>query len=259
MQEDAATPSFSILERIDMALALRLAQRADAVDLAMAVERGFELGGGDRGLDLRWIAATLELRGFAITFADVMAVLGGGPSRYAIQNQEHALVLGLHRVLGAMRECAGRGVAPDGELLQEWFQILTRDIPRFRNNWVRRDVPWDALPLLGYPKPAELPQILATFGPEQRYRDFPALFDRLHPVRRAFRVLWRFARVAPFPDLNLVMAWVAMNAYLLAQGYPLLLAEERDAEVLRHLAGGPPPTRVPAFEMRLLDAVVRPA
>ena len=42
-------------------------------------------------------------------------------------------------------------------------------------------------------------------------RNKSALFDELHPVRQAPRLMWRFARIAPFPDFNLVMSFVLMN------------------------------------------------
>ena len=76
----------------------------------------------------------------------------------------------------------------------------------------------------------------------------------MHPVRQSFRVLWRFARLAPFPDFNLVMAFVAMNAHLLAQGYPMVRPLAGDRELLVHLVSGPPPLRHGTFESRLLLA-----
>ena len=62
------------------------------------------------------------------------------------------------------------------------------------------------------------------------------------------------SRLAPFPDFNLLFAWLAMNAFLLAKGYPTLLPERGDRALLARIAIAPPPRRIVQFESRLLDA-----
>jgi hypothetical protein len=62
------------------------------------------------------------------------------------------------------------------------------------------------------------------------------------------------ARIAPFPDFNVLMAFLVMNAYLLAKGYPAITPMPGDRELLGRLLSGPPPTRVLFLEARLAEA-----
>jgi hypothetical protein len=128
-------------------------------------------------------------------------------------------------------------------------------VRRFRNNALRSDPPWDGVLYVPHPAPGELPALLDTFDAGHSYRDHPAVFASLHPVRQSFRVLWRFARLAPFPDLNLPMAWLAMCGHLLGKGYPLLVPEPSDRELVLRLVSGPPPLRMTRWEARLLATV----
>jgi len=244
----------TLLDRLDLAMAVRLAGSGDEQEL-LAVAQRFQdcLYNTDR--DARWIAALLRLRGMLVLNDDAADVLSAGQSRFRPGSQEHAMVTGLHDVLQMVRDRASRGVLPDGWFLVEAFKAMTRGIARFRNNAVRADAPWDAILYLRYPLVDELNYLLDTFDAEHRFRDFPRVFDRLHPVRQSFRVLWRFARIAPFPDFNAVMAWVAMCAFLLAKGYPLLLPEPQDQALLQHVIAGPPPHKLVQFESRLLATV----
>ncbi len=250
---EAARPN--TLERLDVAIATRLAARSADLDLPGALEQGADLLGLPQGNDAEWIRGVLGLRGLKLDTRDILDVLSARPSRHLPDHQEHNLITGAKGVLGLIRERGLRGVQPDGWCLADLFRVLVRDIPRFRNNDVRRDVPWDAILYVQYPAPDEVRSLLDTFHPDHRFRDLPALFDRLHPVRKAFRILWRFARIAPFPDFNLVMAFVAMNASLLASGYPLVFPEPQDRELLTHLVSGPVPNRITQLEGRLLARV----
>jgi hypothetical protein len=252
---ESSAPSFSPLERLDVALAERLARQADIADLTASevLSPGF-LHQDDRG-DARWIADTLSMRGFLVPADDVFRLLQGQASRFEVGHQEHSLIIGLSRVLRCLRERCRLGRPPDGWFLVELFRLLTREVPRFRNNEIRRDVPWDAILYVCYPGPGEVRFLLDSFDVPHHYRDVPPLFDRLHPVRRSFRVLWRFARIAPFPDFNLLMATLAMNSYLLSEGYPMLWPRPGDRELITRLVSGPPPGKVPAFERRLLESL----
>ena len=255
MRDDADGPQYNVLEKLDLALAERLAGRSERLDLQRAAEQGVDLLGLPRGNDAEWIRGTLALRGIRVESKDVHEILAGGNRAFQPDHQEHALVVGLKGILNLIRERGSRGVQPDGWCLVDLFRVLTRDIARFRANDVRRDQPWDAILYVKYPGADEVRPLLDTFHPEYRFRDMPAVFDRLHPVRRAFRICWRFARIAPFPDFNLVMAFVAMNASLVASGYPLVFPEAQDREVLTHLVSGPVPLRFTAYEARLLQAL----
>ena len=252
MSDETQSP-YTLLERLDLALASRLARRAAHVDFGR-LEDLHEVALGPRPSDEPvYIAGLLGLRGFTIHAGDVERVLSGLPSRYHGGHQEHALILGAERALRMLNERSLRGVWPDGWTLVAAFQELTRDVPRFRNNTLRRDPPWDALLHVSYADVTQVRAALDTFDLEHSFRDFPALYDALHPARRAFRVLWRFARIAPFADFNLVMAWLAMHAFLQAAGYPVPVPGPDDRALLVRLVCSAPPQRVPELERRILS------
>lgn len=255
MRDDTDGPSYHVLEKLDLALAERLTTRSSRMDLERAAEQGVDLLGLPRGNDADWISGTLGLRGIRAEAKDVLDVLASRSRAFQPDHQEHSLIMGLKGILNLIRERGSRGVQPDGWCMVDLFRVLTRDVARFRGNDVRRDQPWDAILYVKYPVAEEVRGLLDTFHPDYRFRDVPAAFDRLHPVRKAFRILWRFARIAPFPDFNLVMAFVAMNASLLASGYPLVFPEPQDREQLTHLVSGPVPQRFTSFEARLLHSL----
>lgn len=255
MTPESQSPNFSPLERLDLELASRLALSVGAVDLGRPEDLAAEATRPTPERDANWIASTLALRGFVVAVEDVQRLQAGLSARLRIGQQEHALVVGMSRVLRSVRERAASGRAPDGWFLVELFRQLTCEVPRFRNNELRRDEPWDSILYVSYPQPNLVRGLLDTFDPGHRYRDVPSLFDRLHPVRRAFRVLWRFARIAPFPDLNLLMATVAMSSYLASEGYPLFGPRREDRDLLTRLVSGPPPLKAPLLERRLLEQV----
>jgi hypothetical protein len=249
----------SMLERLDVALAGRLAARLPTLESHPPEDLPDRLNGGD-GLDpTRWITGLLGLRGVPVNADDVALLLSGRPSRLLRGQQEHALVVGASRLVVEMRGRARSSRPPDGWWLVECFRTLTREIPRFRNNEIRRDVPWDAILYVPYPGPSDVRGLLDTFDIGHRYRDQPVLFDRLHPVRRALRILWRIARIAPFPDFNLPMAVVAMNAALMVDGYPAWTPQPGDRELLTRLVAGPPPQRVVRIERALLELALATA
>lgn len=250
-----ATPS--LLERVDLALASRMVtDTADPEPLAVAqrVLDGVRRPTPD---DAAFCAALLRLRGFVIDEQDALDVLLDRPGRLGAITQEHRIVRGLQQCLQLMRSRAAAGLDPDGRFLVELFRSMTARLPRFRNNDLRRGPPWDAQMYVNYPAPEQLNGLLDTFDAERCYRDVPMVFRALHPVRQGFRLLWRFARIAPFPDFNVVVGWLGMNAWLQAKGYPLLPPEIGDQELLTRLISGPPPTKVLQFEARLLRALER--
>lgn len=255
MTGDLPQARHSLLERLDVAIASRLSQGANPRDLATSAHsfqaRLFE----QQAEDARFIASLLRLRGFIVMDDDAAHVLSRHRSRFRPNDQEWLLIRGLTDVLQMVRDRASQGIPPDGWFLVELFKVMTRGVARFRNNVLRQDQPWDAVLYVRYPAPGDLRFLLDTFNGAHRYRDRP-FFDKLHPVRQACRVLWRFCRIAPFPDFNQLMAWVAMNAYLLSKGYPMLVPEQRDRELLTRLVGGPAPKRLVQFESRLLAQVV---
>ena len=208
--------------------------------------------------DAGFLASLLRLRGFVVDDDDALDVLFDRPGRLAAITQEHRLLRGLHECLRSIRARAATGAAPDGWFLVELFRTMAARLPRFRNNDVRRGPPWDAQLYVDYPPAEQLRGLLESFDVARCYRDVPAVFGALHPVRQGFRLLWRFARMAPFPDFNVVLAWLGMNAWLQAKGYPLLCSEPGDRELMSKLIGGPPPTKVPQFEARLLRRLEQP-
>ncbi len=254
MSGDLPSTAPSMIERIDLALATRLA--------AARLEQE-PIAGSDRfhaglrrlpGGDAAWIGGLLRLRGLVVFDDDIAEALAGRGTRLARESQEHQMALGLADALRAMRDRAAGGEPPDGHFLMDLFQAMTRGVARFRGNLLRADAPWDAVLYVVYPKPDELRRILDSFHRANCYRDLPQYFETLHPVRQAFRVLWRLARVAPFPDFNQVMAWVAMCSYLMSRGYPAITPDASDRTLLQNLMTGPPPMRVVQWEARVLAA-----
>ncbi|MBM3974354.1 MAG: hypothetical protein FJ301_09680 [Planctomycetes bacterium] len=245
----------SVLERIDLALASRmLTPGADNEPIA-AAQRALD-GVRQPGVgDVLFLASLLRLRGFVLADQDAADVLGGRPSRLSPVTQEHRLLRGLAECLQRIRQRAADGREPDGWFLVELFRTMTTEMPRFHNNDLRRGPPWDALLYVDYPAPDQLRVALDRFEPEHYYRDAAMVFQALHPVRQGFRLFWRFARLAPFADFNVVIAWLGLNAWLQAKGFPLLAAAPGDSQALVRLISGPPPKRLPLFEARLLASL----
>lgn len=245
----------SLLERVDLALASQLVESGDEAEPIANAQRVFDGVRRPAPSDIRFVAALLRLRGFVVDEEDAKAVLGGNPGRLEPVSQEFRMIRGLGAGLQLVRERAARGLPPDGWFAVEIWKRMTADLPRFRNNEIRRGPPWDSVLYVNYPAPDQLRYLLDTFDFEHRFRDLPAMFDSHHPVRQGFRILWRFARIAPFPDFNILMGWMLMTGWLQLKGYPLLVPEPPDQVMLARLLGGPPPSRIVQLERRLLDAV----
>ena len=242
----------SALERLDLALASRFVAAGaehEAVTTAERVLANMRRPSPDDG---PFLAALLRLRGFVVTDHDAADVLADRATRLSPLSQEHRMIRGLAKCLAMVRQRAAAGQTPDGWFLVELFKAMTGELPRFRNNELRREVPWDALLYVRYPGAEELRYLLDTFDEARCYRDIAMVWNALHPTRQGFRLMWRFARIAPFPDFNLVMAWLAMNAWLLAKGYPMVAPDRQDQQFLSRLVSGPPPTKIVQYEGRLL-------
>jgi len=255
MSSEPEIGRLGVIERLDLALAERFSTAlgpASEERLVAMQARVLSLRGLDRCL---WISGVLALRNYQVSAAQVGEILEGSASRIRPEHQEYGLVRGLGRVLDLLEARAATGRLPDGRYLLQLFREMTSSVARFRNNYLRKDQPWDSLAHLSYPSPREIRPLLDTFTPENHFRDMPLIFDALHPVRQACRVMWRYARISPHPDLNLVMALVALNACLRASGYPFLMPDEGDRQRLSRLIPGPPPPRIMQFEIRLLHQV----
>lgn len=245
----------SLLERADLALASRLTKVVAEPEPEESAQRALDQFRAPAASDAAFLASLLRLRGFVIADEDVAAVLDGREGRLSSLSQEHRIVRGLHKGLVEIRQRARDGLAPDGWFFLTLFREMTFELPRFRNNELRRGPPWDAVLYTTYPTPDQLHFLLDTFDEEHCFRDLPAMFRSLHPVRQGFRILWRFARIAPFADFNLVVGWFGMNAWLQYKGYPLMPAQAGDQAFLARLVGGPPPTKIVQFEARLLETI----
>lgn len=249
-------PDATILDRVDLALAHRIAGVPRDENGWLAAAHGYHQRLYRRSVrDAQFLAALLRLRGFSVQENDAQQILAGTSVRYSPACQESQLLFGLVDVLQMVRDRASQGRPPDGWFLVESFRVMTRGLPRFRNNALRADQPWDGLFTVVHPRPTELQRSLDRFDLPHRYGDPAGLFDRLHPLRQGFRILWRFARMAPFPDLNVPMGWLCMCSWLLARGYPMLCPHSGDRERLVRFVAGPPPVRVVQWEARLLDTV----
>ncbi len=244
----------SMLERIDLALASRMVSSTLEDEPIAAAQRVLDNVRRPDPNDAQFAASMLRLRGFIIDDDDAADVLAGRPGRLAPITQEHRLLRGLAECLRRIRVRAGEGREPDGRFLIELFASLTAELPRFRNNDLRRGPPWDAILYVEYPAPEQLRSVVETFDLQRCYRDVPLVFHSLHPVRQGFRLMWRFARIAPFPDFNALVAWLGMNAWLQVKGFPLLAPMPGDQQFLARLLSGPPPTKLVHLEARLLTA-----
>jgi hypothetical protein len=244
----------TLLERLDVALAMRLAGGRHQVDLADPESWTSDVLREDEHRDPVWITRVLALRGFEVSPERVRDVRRERARKKTDvrSDQETRLILGLSAVLDSIRSIAARGRMIDGWCATELFRRLIADIPRFRGHALRRDAPWDAVSSLEYPDPDELPGLLERFCFPQHYGD-TADFERLHPVRQAERLMWHFGRIAPFPDFNLLMGFILMNTYLLGRGYPMVMPRAEDGGLLAQLVAGPKPHRVIQFESRLVD------
>lgn len=248
------TRQLTTLERIDLALASRMVGGSHNEELLASAQRVIDGVRRPTPGDVQFAASLLRLRGFVIDDGDAADVFAGRPGRLATITQEHRLLCGLRECLRLVRLRAAEGRGPDGWFLVELFRAMTGELPRFRNNDLRRGPPWDAQLYVDYPPPEQLRSLLDTFDADRCFRDVPLLFHSLHPVRQGFRLLWRFARIAPFPDFNVVIAWLGMNAWLQAKGFPMLPPQPGDQQLMSRLLGGPPPTRFATFEARMLAA-----
>ena len=222
MVGDPKTPPLNLLERLDLALASRLA--SSDVDLQELMEGSspppwFLVNPNE------WVAGVLCLRGLRVNPVDVESVSRGERSRFGTGDHEYRLIAGMTRVYNRIVSRAQEFGVPDGSTLVDLFEEFTLGIARFRNNCVRSDMPWDAILYVDYPKGERVEAELRGFRRDNCYADHPHRFENLHPVRQAFRVLWKFARIAPFPDFNLTMSWVAMNLFLLGSGYPMIIPD----------------------------------
>ncbi len=250
----SSSTRLNLTERLDVALAGTLSTTLEGpTDGLGLAERQIQVLAFTVAERNRWISGILGLRGYLVTVSDVEAILAGREGRYGAKNQEFLFVKSLDGILDELIKRGAAGIEPNGGYLVELFRRLTAGVPKYQNNHIRRDLPWDASANVNYPLAADLPDLLESFGVENRYRDIAAIFDNLHPVRQSFRVLWRFSRISPFPDLNLPMAFIAMNAFQVARGYPMTVPQSSDRSMLTRLVTGPPPKRIVQFELRMVE------
>lgn len=245
----------SLLERIDVALASRLVTAAGPDEPIAHAQQVFDRMLRPAQSDAAFFASLLRLRGLCVAESDAKAVLDGTPGLLSPIHQEFRMIRGLRDALDLMRQRVAQGTPPDGWFAVELWKRMTADLPRFRNNDLRRGPPWDAMLYVNYPSADQLPFLLDTFDAEHSYRDMPGIFAAHHPVRQGFRILWRFARIAPFADFNVVVGWMVMVTWWMTKGYPLIAPEPQDQALLAKLLSGPPPTRIVQFEKRLYDAL----
>lgn len=256
-QTSPETTQPTVLERLDLALAGRIVERLTSEDNRpdhLASSARWVTSADDR---IAWAAGIIALRGLRVTGDEVRAMLAGLPNRFRPEHQEHKLVIGLWATLDELESRGAKGQPPDGWWLVEMFRRTTEQVGRFRNNVLRRDEPWDSIPAVVYPRSDSIQSLVDRFHVSDRFGDREDVFESLHPVRQGIRLTWRFARMAPFPDLNLSFAMVALCAWLRAFGYPLLIPEFGDRTRIERTVRGKIPLRMVPLEFRLLDTVLR--
>ena len=139
----------------------------------------------------------IDMADFKARLDDVQAVIDCDEGRFGPEHHEYALIAGLLRVFDRLAS-PGVGVrrAPDGWILMELFKEFVGSVARFRDHYVRQDSPWDAILYVEYPDSSQLNAYLDGFNVDSSYMDNRMRFEKLHPVRQAFRVMWHFARIA---------------------------------------------------------------
>ena len=163
----------TILERIDLALASRLVgQRVDG-DLIAGAQRAIDRFRRSAPTDGEFLTSVLRLRGFAVDDEDAAAALAGREDRLSPLTQEYRLLRGLQRALKMIRARSSQGAPPDGWFLVDLFREMTSEMPRFRNNDLRRGQPWDGLLYVDYPPPEDLRFLVDGFDSKRCYRDAP--------------------------------------------------------------------------------------
>ncbi len=254
MRGDVDPGQPSLLERLDLALARRV---VETVPEDSPPEQAVQRARWQPTLEERhrWIVGTLGLRGLRVRTTDVDRILSARGGRILPEHQEHKMVRGLSFVLDQIEQRAEEGRPPDGWFVVEGFRRATAEIGRFHNNVLRRDEPWDAVRGVRYVAPDKIAARIDGFHRDQWFGERADVFCALHPVRQAFRLFWRFARIAPFPDFNLPFGFVAATAWLRVRDYPLPIPEWSDRARLERLVAGGPPSRVVQFERRMLELV----
>lgn len=239
-------PPMTPLEELDVLLALMASQGGNAHEVA------FDWMGRQR---LAAVTGAVRFVRIAATLEDVAAVLLGRPGRFAPSANEYWFIRGIDGALGLLEGRSVRGIGPDRVHLMELWRELTGRLPNAPQAAWRDREPVDAIPGVEYPAPELLEFLLERFHQEGGYLDEPAWFQGLHPVRQAWRIFVRCARLAPFPQHNLLMAWLAACAWLRARSYPLLVLDPSDQRlVLRHVLADPREGPV-EWEERLLAQV----
>jgi hypothetical protein len=201
--------------------------------------RGQRLMAARRQRDHRWIAGVLGGRGVYATEADVEAALAGMPGRFLPGQPEFELIRGLRRAIDHIERRAEYGATPDGPGIRQVFDLSTAQLGRLVWHALRDSEPWEMIGRLRYPRPEYLADLLVTFDEPHCYHDDPVAFPRLHPVLQAARVLYRFVRISPFRDYNLVTGSLAASWHLLAKGYPPFLPQTSDRPAMRSVLAGP--------------------
>lgn len=254
MAPGSRTARPSLLDRLDLELAARAESELAGLDAQGVIGRfpkTWVLPRADRDA---WIIGVLGIRGIKVDREMVRSIIQDG-SDPRCSRQERVFIAGLDRALDRILGRGRCGDLPSGRFAVDLFETVTRGLPRFTNNHLRRDLPWDAQRHVDYPKPDALVGMLERLSPEQFYREMPAIYEATHPVRLGFRAMWRLARISPFPDFNLMFAFLFMNAFHVSAGYPLLTPQASDRTLLEAIVAGCVPRKIVQFESRMLDVV----
>ncbi|MEO0479534.1 MAG: Fic family protein [Planctomycetota bacterium] len=259
MSDGAQNDRLTVLQRLDIATAERLAnQLARRLEEDLADSKSEATVWEPTDVERRdFVRGLLGIRGFRIHSDDVEKILEDRVERYRPEHQEWRLVRGLARAFDDLLEEAMQGRGPSGWAIAERFRSMTDGLARFRNNTLRRDIPWDSIPGVPYPDAQRVGALLDGLHEDANYGDQHPDYEEMHPVRQAARLFWRFARISPFPDFNVVMAVLAASHLLCSRGYPAWVAQSDDRARLDALVKGALPERSLFLEQRLLDTVQR--
>lgn len=201
--------------------------------------RGQALAEHREARDACWIIGALGCRGVHVTLPDVQSCIAGTSGRFMPGQPEFELVRGLRRALDHLEERAELGEVPSGVTVVDLYTLFTANLSGLVEESIRDAEPWEVVARLDYPRPEELPELLARFTAQTGYLDETGQFEGWHPVEQAAWLMRSLVHTAPFRDYNLTTGALAASWYLLANGYPPFLPQASDKSTLKRAVVGP--------------------
>lgn len=194
--------------------------------------RGARLFDWRKARDERWILGVLDCLGIQATAWDIESCLRGTAGRFLPHHREFALIHGMRLVIDELDDWADQGTRLDAERLSGLYRMLTCELPEAGTR-CDQDV-------------SEMEALVPMHPPSAP-----------HPVEHAGRVYQSVLDLAPFPELNPVLAALASTAVLLPAGYPPFMPraadEARLAAAIRDAKSDPTETYARILYLRFVE------